>query len=243
MPGSTSNGDHAGVDTGNLPEWNPAAYGDACAAFYDQIYGSVPRALIDTLCGLAGAGRALELGSATGRVAMALRVAGMKHYVGVEVSAAMIAAMRAKPACQDIEIIHGEFSECRLPGPFQLIFALVSTFQLLPSAARQALAFAHLARCLGPGGTLLLECFDPLDAATEEDRQPTTYQIQTAAGLRDYPVAKLNSTRSELDAMAAAAGLGLVERWSDWRRTAHAGEPRHISLYGIFDQATGSTST
>lgn len=72
------------------------AYGEACAQFYDQLYGPVPADLVEALVALAGSGRVLELGSATGRIAMALQSAGLKHYVGVEASMAMIETMRIK---------------------------------------------------------------------------------------------------------------------------------------------------
>lgn len=212
---------------------DPAAYGDACAEFYDHLYGSVPRAVITSLLALARGGRVLELGSATGRTALALRSAGLDHYVGVEASSAMIDAMQRKPACREIDVVHGDFVHCALPGRFDLIFALVSTFQLLPTAERQAAAFAHLSAHLNPGGTLLLECFDALQPEDRDQSRQSQHRIVTSAGERDYPVAEFLSTRTNLDAMAEVAGLRLVERWSDWQQRPHAGEIRHISLYRL----------
>lgn len=224
------------ADASPLPatlDWHPAAYGDACADFYDQIYGRVPRAQLDVLIRLAAGGRTLELGSATGRVAAALCSAGVGDYIGVESSVAMIAAMRAKPACRGMDIIHGDFSGCALPGRFELVFALVSTFQLLPSAEYQAAAFVHLARHLKPGGTLLLECFDA-PAAEDRDRSHVSrHRIVTRSGERDYPVVAYHSTRGTLDAMAGAAGLYLAARWADWQQHPDAGGLGHISLYRL----------
>jgi SAM-dependent methyltransferase len=177
-----------------------AAYGDACAAFYDQIYGPVPRALSDTLIELSAGGRVLELGSATGRVALALHRAGLRDYTGVEASTAMIEMMRGKPGCAHFDIVQGDFAHCALPGGFDLIFALVSTFQLLPSAQKQAAAFAHLAAHLSRGGTLLLECFDALAVEDRDRTCLSRHRIVTGAGEHDYPVVEFHSTRETLDA-------------------------------------------
>jgi SAM-dependent methyltransferase len=209
----------------------PAAYGDACAEFYDQIYGQVPRAVVASLLTLVGAGRSLELGSATGRVALALRAAGHHRYVGVEVSERMIDAMRAKPESRDMQIVQGDFAECALPGAFDLIFALVSTFQLLPSLHRQASAFKNLAAYLAPGGILLLECCAPTLLDNGGPLLHTTYRVHTRNGERDYPISAFLSSPTELDTMALAAGLSLAARWSDWRQQAYAGGAQHISLY------------
>ncbi len=213
--------------------YDPAAYGEASADFYDQIYGPVAPAVVQTLIALAGSGQVLELGSATGRMAMALHAAGLRDYVGVEASPAMIAAMRAKPACPAMTIVHGDFSGCALPGRFDLIFALVSTFQLLPSARLQAVAFTHLAAHLQPEGVLLLECFDAIEATQRSRLQSATHRILTVTGERDYPVVAFHSTCDTLDAMAQSAGLFCAARWSDWQQRPHAGELRHISLYRL----------
>jgi len=173
----------------------------------------------------------LELGTGTGRVADALHRAGIVRYVGVESSSRMIAALRARDGCAALDIVHGDFSVCVLPGPFELIFALTSTFHLLASAERQAAAFRHLAAHLSVAGTLLIECNDPIDAA---DRGRTTHRvhhIDTARGIRPYPVTQYASARDELDAMAGDAGLSCAQRWSDWSRRVDPGAVRHISLY------------
>ncbi len=178
------------------------------------------------------ASRILELGSATGRAALALAALGITQYVGVESSPQMIRAMRAKPECHDIYVVHGDFAQCHLPGRFDLIFALVNTFQLLPSAQRQADAFQHLAQHLQTQGCLLLECYDDPAASTGQGAFDACHRLETRSGPRDYRVTGYASSTDELDAMAAGAGLSLRGRWSDWQRTSwRNGDPRHISLY------------
>jgi SAM-dependent methyltransferase len=174
--------------------------------------------------------RVLELGSGTGRAALALRAAGINEYVGVESSQRMIRIMRAKPGAGEFRIVPGDFSEAPLPGRFDLIFALVSTFHLLPTAQRQRRAFAHLAGHLHAEGVLLLECYD--DAQCGQGSFEHRYLLETCQGPRSYQVSGYASTANELDAMAAAAGLSLQARWADWQRTRwREGDARHISLY------------
>lgn len=176
--------------------------------------------------------RVLELGSATGRTALALRSSGITEYVGVESSLQMIRAMRAKTNGHELCVVHGDFAECHLPGRFDLIFALVNTFQLLPSAQRQAAAFKHLAQHLQTQGCLLLECYDDPAALTGQGAFDACHRLETRSGPRDYRVNGYASSTDELDAMAAGAGLSLRGRWSDWQRTSwRTGDPRHISLY------------
>ena len=52
-----------------------------------------------------------------------------------------------------------------------------------------------------------------------------------AAGLLGLPH---RLAPDELDALASAAGLSLVERWSDWRRTPFtADDNTHVSIYEV----------
>lgn len=53
-----------------------ASYGEGCAEFYDEIYGAVDPNLLATLRDLAEAGKVLELGIGTGRVALPLAARG-----------------------------------------------------------------------------------------------------------------------------------------------------------------------
>ncbi len=48
--------------TREAPDYDPAQYCDACAEFYDQIYGPVARNVVTTLIAQADVGRVLELG-------------------------------------------------------------------------------------------------------------------------------------------------------------------------------------
>jgi len=65
-------------------------------------------------------------------------------------------------------------------------------------------------------------------------KQLVTSQAVTVDGdgIRMRPVAIRYSWPSELDLMAAQAGLQLTERYSDWdRRPFGAGSTAHVSVY------------
>jgi SAM-dependent methyltransferase len=72
-----------------------SSYGDGCAEFYDELYGTPNPIMIQTLSGLALGGSVLELGLATGRTALALKPY-CGEVVGIESSHAMLDRFAAK---------------------------------------------------------------------------------------------------------------------------------------------------
>ena len=123
--------------------------------------------------------------------------------------------------------------------------------------ARQADCFASVARVLEPGGVFVIECFVP-DAArfdrgqraetlavTEDSatlrlsrhdavQQRITMQIVTldGHGMHLRPLAMRYAWPSELDLMAAQAGLQLTERYADWaRQPFDSASAQHVSVY------------
>src|SRR5579884_3560133 len=89
-------------------------FGARVAARYDESLadmfepGSVDP-VAGLLAGLAGDGRALELGIGTGRIALPLASRGVPVY-GIDMSNAMVARMRAKPGGEAIGITIGDFA-------------------------------------------------------------------------------------------------------------------------------------
>ena len=55
-------------------------YGARCADVYDEWFGHFEEAALDVLAGLAGGGRALELGIGTGAVALPLAARGVEVH-------------------------------------------------------------------------------------------------------------------------------------------------------------------
>jgi SAM-dependent methyltransferase len=236
---------------------DPAFYGDRWAAVYDDHHRHMdPGPAVEFLAGLAGDGRVLELAIGTGRVALPLAARGIA-VEGVDASAAMVDRLRAKPGGQSIPVIVGDMARVPVSGPFRLVYLLFNTLFGLLSQARQTECFAGVARVLDPGGTFVIECFVPdltrfdhdqrvqarsvtEDSATievsvhDKVQQRVTTQVITmdGQGMHLRPVAVRYSWPSELDLMAALAGLRLTERYASWDRRPFTSASRsHVSVY------------
>src|SRR5690606_28116695 len=122
----------------------------------------------------------------------------------------------------------------------------------------QAACFRAVAERLAPGGAFVVEVFVPEDPPPQgsrvdvrsmtadevvlavvrhdpEGQRAEGHFVHLADGqpVRLRPWAIRYSRPDELDAMAAAAGLVLLERWEDVaRRPFHDESPRHVSVYG-----------
>jgi hypothetical protein len=142
-------------------------------------------------------------------------------------------------------------------GPFALVFVAYNTFFSLLTEERQRACFAEVARRLTPGGCFVVEAFVP-DAgdrrtsgvtvrsvaadrvvlsvnSSDPARQVAEGQyvdITESGGVRLRPWSIRWSSPGQLDAMAAAAGLQLVERWADFDRSKFSDESeRHVSIF------------
>jgi len=214
-----------------------AQYGESCVEFYDELYRDVDPNLINRLCELSAGGRVLELGIGTGRIALPLAARGL-DVSGIEGSPSMIAKLRSKPGGSRLHIVHGDFADAKIEGPFSLVFALVSTFFLLRSHEEQQKCFNSMARLLNDRGLFVLENFEPLGAIPVADG-PLNHQfylaehvVETSNGPRKYRVRLCYATPLQLDEMGRKAGLRLRERWSNWQGKPHTpSHHMHVSVY------------
>src|SRR6478752_1953982 len=106
-------------------------FGEAVAVAYDEpgadeFEAEVVEATVDLLAGLAGDGRALELGIGTGRVALPLAARGVPVH-GIDLSEAMVARLRAKPGGDGIGVTIGDFATTRVEGRFSLAYLVFNT--------------------------------------------------------------------------------------------------------------------
>lgn len=214
--------------------YHPAEYGDDCAEFYDEIYRRPSKQMIAALAALAGGGPVLELGIATGRVAIQLARLGLA-VTGVEISSAMLRVLLGKELPALMKVVAGDFTTVVLPGSFPLVICIHSTMLLLPRRSQRK-CFANVARHLSPSGTFVLEAASgPPDLVKPAPRRRGITRcslVETNFGARRYRVTQYYTPAEELDAMATDAGLALAERWSDWRRRPLAGRSSsHVSLY------------
>ena len=120
-------------------------FGERVAARYDESYSdmfepSVVDAVVEVLAGLAGGGRALELGIGTGRIALPLARRGVAVH-GIDLSRAMIARLRAKPGGKAIGVTIGDFATARADGMSTVAFLVFNTIMNLTTQAAQVACF------------------------------------------------------------------------------------------------------
>lgn len=203
-------------------------YGEHNAAFYDEIYPSFDPRAAACLQSLAGDGRVLELGVGSGRCAVVLAAAGL-DVTGIDASKAMLARCRARDPGRRIALLRGDLAALPFRGGFTLALSLVDTLSLLPGRDAQARCLRGIGAALDPGGSLVHEG----SAHAVAGDQPTLHEIAWQGATQgSYRFTALGLPPELLDPMAAAAGLALQARWSDWRRTAwRAGAVNAISWY------------
>lgn len=238
--------------------YDASSYGDAFADVYDDWYQNVTdvAATVDLLVDIGGRGPFLELGVGTGRLAIPLAERGAA-VTGIDTSTAMLDRLRAKPNGRLVTTVTGDMLDDLPAGPFRVVFATYNTIFGLLSADAQAELFRRVARVLEPGGRFVVEAFVPdperpagetvgirtLDAdrvVLAVDRHDPAAQtidgqlieFTERSGVRLRPFRVRYSSPTELDAMARAAGLTLVDRHEDvTKRPFDADSPTHVAVY------------
>ena len=224
-------------------------------AFESEMFApDVVGATVDFLAALAGSGPALEFAIGTGRIALPLAARGVPVH-GIDLSADMLAQLRAKPGADAVQATLGDFAHTRVPGSFSLVYLVFNTIGNLTSQDEQVACFQNAAAHLQPGGCFVIEVGVP-----ELQRLPPGETVRpftvtpTHLGFDEYDVVNqglvshhyslidgrwsASSTPfryvwpTELDLMARLAGLTLRERWTDWDRTPFTAESRqHVSVW------------
>ena len=237
----------------HFDEWIAARYESLWPELFDP---AVVEPAVRFLAELTATGPALEFGIGTGRIAVPLSRRDVRVH-GIELSAAMVAQLRARPGGADIGTTIGDFATATAGGPFALVYLLRNTITNLTTQDEQVQAFRNAAAHLRPGGCFVIENYIP-----ELRRLPpgeTTHVFaatSTHLGFEEYDVAAQLAVShhywtiggrlktfssphryawpSELDLMARLAGLTLRERWADWNRTPFTGESRsHVSVWEL----------
>ena len=234
-------------------------FDEPVAAHYDATEAAMfePAAVdpaVTVLAGLAGDGRALELGIGTGRLALPLHAKGVLVH-GIDLSTAMVARLRAKPGNEGIGITIGDFATIAVPGTFRVAYLVFNTITNLATQDAQVACFENAARHLEPGGTFVIEVFVPA-----LQRQPPGETVRahpvgrTRLDFDEYDAAS-QTLRShhyrlrdgqwsgwslpfryvwpaELDLMARIAGMRLRDRWGDWNGEPFtSGSEKHVSVW------------
>jgi SAM-dependent methyltransferase len=210
---------------------------------------------VNFLADLTGAGAALELGIGTGRLALPLSQRGVRVH-GIELSAAMVDELRAKPGADGVGVTIGDFATTEVDGTFTLAYLVRNTIMNLTTQDEQVECFRNVAAHLEPGGCFVIEVIVPTLRRLPPGETVRAFTLTpTHLGFDEYVdlAAQLSVSHhywvvdgrlemfsapfryvwpSELDLMARLAGMTLRERWSDWSREPFTSDSRsHISVW------------
>ena len=239
------------AEDGYFDEPVAARYDESAAEMFEP---AAVDPVVDFLAGLAGEGRALELGIGTGRIALPLARRGVPVH-GIELSNAMAARLREKPGADEVGVTIGDFATTTVDGAFAVAYLVFNTIMNLTTQAEQVACFRNVAAHLEPGGCFVVEVMVP-----ELQRVPPgeTFRVfdssETHWGIDEYDVANQGLVShhfdladgrfellsmpfryvwpAELDLMAELAGMRLRERWGGWQREPFTGESRqHVSVW------------
>ncbi len=144
-------------------------YGEQFHDTYDRIFpeSSIQDQHVQWLVDQVGPGAdVLELGVGTGRVALPLarRLREQREsarYVGLDVSEKMLAALRAKDPNGLVDAGLADIRDVDLAERFDAVLCVCATISMVGGAEAQRAVLANAARCLRPGGTLVVETHHP----------------------------------------------------------------------------------
>jgi SAM-dependent methyltransferase len=234
-------------------------FGERAAERYDESSAdmfepAVVDPVVDFLAGLAGQGAALELGIGTGRIALPLSRRGVRVH-GIDLSAAMVARLRAKPGAERIGVTIGDFATATVDGRFSVAYLVFNTINNLTSQDEQVACFQNVAAHLEPGGCFVIEVGIPALQRLPPGETVRAFDVSpTHLGFDEYDVVSQGLIShhysvvdgelevvsmpfryvwpSELDLMARLAGMTLRERWSGWTREPFTSDStRHVSVW------------
>jgi SAM-dependent methyltransferase len=238
-------------ENGYFGEGVAATYDESCANMFEP---TVVDAVVEVLAGLAGGGRALELGIGTGRIALPLARRGVTVH-GIDLSRAMVARLRAKSGGEAIGVTIGDIATARADGAFAVAYLVFNTIMNLTTQEAQVACFRNVAAHLEPGGCFVIEvmtpdlrrlpagqnvvplgvsptewAFDIYDIATQT---MSSNYIEIIDGRVEYRSTPFRYVwPAELDLMAQLAGLRLRQRWEGWAREPFTSESRqHVSIW------------
>jgi SAM-dependent methyltransferase len=133
-------------EDGYFPERVAATYDDSSDGMFDPAFADT---VAEALAGLAGGGRALELGIGTGRIALPLARRGVEVH-GIDLSRAMVARLRAKPGGDAIGVTIGDFATTRVDGTFSIAYLVFNTINNLTTQDTRCPASATPRRTWDP---------------------------------------------------------------------------------------------
>jgi SAM-dependent methyltransferase len=194
----------------------PNSYDAGSARSYDAVYAVVrdpsgDRAFYAELARNAG-GPVLELGCGTGRVLLPIAREGIS-CVGLDLSASMLDALRAKQPPANLELVQGPMTAFDLGvGRFRLVFTAFRAFQHLSTVNEQLAALACVRRSLAPDGLFAFDVFSPNLARMALEEEPEVEDVRAPDG--DAEIRRFVQIRRDL-ATQVMIGRMRHERWKD----------------------------
>lgn len=225
-------------------QWTPTTYGQQWAADYDRMQAPPPdetSAAIATLVQLAARRPVLELAAGTGRIAIPLAAHGL-DVTAADISPEMLAVLAAGDPTASVTCRVQDMTEPGEPRFGLVALLLHSLFWVIEPEHQQAV-FRAAASHLEPGGLFVTEMFvrdfstwaplwrgePPCGGGAVLIREgvwePTSQRLTNTFHVLDGERVSRRQVElrlvwpAECDLMAAAAGLVVEERWSDWHRT------------------------
>ena len=234
-------------------------FGEHVAERYDESSAdmfepAVVDPVVDFLADLTGQGAALELGIGTGRIALPLTQRGVRVH-GIDLSAAMVARLRAKAGAEDIGLTIGDFATTTVEGTFSVAYLVFNTIMNLTTQDEQIACFQNVAAHLEPGGCFVIEVLVPGLRRLPPGETFQPFDVSpTHLGFDEYDVARQGLVShhywvvdeklevfsvpfryvwpAELDLMARLAGMTLRERWAGWKREPFTSDStKHVSVW------------
>jgi 2-polyprenyl-3-methyl-5-hydroxy-6-metoxy-1,4-benzoquinol methylase len=239
-------------------------YGDGLADVYDQLYPSTPDAdhAARFVADQAPAGRVLELGVGTGRIALPLAELGLRVH-GVDASEQMLKQLTERDPRGRVEVTLGDFTSALPEGQYDVVLIALNTLFMVPDRDRQIEVLRLMRSRLAPSGVAIVETYDPwyYHRQSAVDPRVDVHQLgpdrlmldQTHVSRLEQRVVIVHSLLaggpprkvvevsryawpSELDLMGRLAGLRLRDRFGGWNRepvTEHS--LRYVSVFEVAD--------
>ena len=241
-----------------MEDFDPIKSWDAAAAkrYTTHLRGDEANAAL-FLATYAKDGAALEFAIGTGRIGIPLKEKGVT-VEGIEGSPQMVEQLHAHPTGKNIPAIVGDMSKATTGKKYKLVYLVYNTIFNLLTANDQIRCFENAARHLTKDGYFIVETavphawiepgksdyvkaehvgttevhldvarYDPITQLFEENHVKLTEN-----GIEMNPIVCRLITPGEMDLMARIAGLTLVDRFSDWKRSKFdSNSIAHVSVY------------
>jgi 2-polyprenyl-3-methyl-5-hydroxy-6-metoxy-1,4-benzoquinol methylase len=239
---------------------------DALADVYDLMYPPASPDIADAVDFIAKlapeTGKVLELGVGNGRIAIPLAERGLAVH-GIDGSEQMLAKLAERDPQGRVATTAIDFTSGGTGEHFDVVFIALNTFFAPTSSEAQLGCMQRMREQLAPGGRVVIEAFEPLMFHQQEGEKTTTrylspesIMIDSTHVMRDRQLILVIHTvldggtprptqeiiryawPAEIDMMAHATGLRLVERWGGWKREPFdQSSQRHVSVYEAIDDA------